>query len=322
MQKKGIILFIVFLSLIIVAIVVVDVMNNQTDNRPENPYALDLNALKRVDEALISHKETINFRLQGDSLGAILFNGSEICVTVDNRILTLDSKGALIHEIETKALIKNLAILDETHFVVGFYNSVAIYNKNGDLIRDIEPINERSILTALAVNDGKIMVADAGNRTVYEFNENLELQNAFEGKREEGARHGFIIPSANFDLAFSASGELWVVNPGLHAIENYDANGKMRAYWEATSFKIDGFSGCCNPAKIAIMANGNFVTSEKGIVRIKMHAASGEFLSVVAPPSVFMEDGKAPDVAVDSAGVVYALDYDKKMIRVFEPKHK
>ena len=142
MQKKGIILFIVLLSLVVVAIVVVDLMKNQTGNRPENPFALDINALKHVDETMISHKEIMNFKLHGDSLGAVLLHDNEIFVTVDNRILTLDSKGALKREIETKALIKNLAILDETHFVVGFYNSVAIYNKDGDFIRETEPINE------------------------------------------------------------------------------------------------------------------------------------------------------------------------------------
>jgi hypothetical protein len=33
-----------------------------------------------------------------------------------------------------------------------------------------------------------------------------------------------------------------------------------------------------------------------------------------------MEDGEAPDVAVDEEGIVYALDYDRNMIRIFEPK--
>jgi hypothetical protein len=56
------------------------------------------------------------------------------------------------------------------------------------------------------------------------------------------------------------------------------------------------------------------------VVRIKIHDQSGKLLSVVAPPGLFKEEGKAPDVCVDSAGVVYALDFDRNVIRIFEPK--
>ena len=46
----------------------------------------------------------------------------------------------------------------------------------------------------------------------------------------------------------------------------------------------------------------------------------GELAKVVAPPDVFKEEGAAPDVAVDDAGVIFALDDDRKMIRIFEHK--
>lgn len=82
----------------------------------------------------------------------------------------------------------------------------------------------------------------------------------------------------------------------------------------------EGFSGCCNPAHFTFLPDGRFVTSEKGLVRVKTYKPSGEFDGVVAAPVKFNEEGKAPDIATDAAGNVYALDFDKKMIRVFEPK--
>jgi hypothetical protein len=42
---------------------------------------------------------------------------------------------------------------------------------------------------------------------------------------------------------------------------------------------------------------------------------------VVAAPAKFKDEGEAPDVAVDNSGNIYALDFDKKMIRVFEQKN-
>ena len=67
------------------------------------------------------------------------------------------------------------------------------------------------------------------------------------------------------------------------------------------------------------MEDASFVTSEKGLVRIKIYDQSGSLKSVVAPPSLFKEEGKAPDVCVDAQQVVYALDFDRNLIRIFEP---
>lgn len=319
MQRKGLIIFISTLALILIAIIVADLIKTRTDNRPNNPYALEYEDLKQVNPTLISHKETKNFRLTGDSLGAMIIDSASIYVSVDHHILVLDFNGALKQSISVSEIVSSMALTPDQNLIVGFKNYIAKISINGQILGKTNPVNGKTVITNIATYNNRILYADAGNRSVYELDQDLNVVNSFEGKREEGALHGFIIPSANFDLAFSNSGELWVVNPGLHAVENYDASGKMRAYWEATSFNLDGFSGCCNPARITIMSNDSFVTSEKGIVRIKIHGPSGKFVSVVAPPSKFKEDGKAPDVAVDENGVVYALDYDKKMIRVFEP---
>ena len=319
MQKKGIVIFVVLLALAVIAIVVADLVKNQTDKRPDNPYELEYSHMKQVNPELISHKETKNFKLQGDSLGAILLKDSFILVTVDNNLLFLAKDGGLIKRIDIKGFARGLTNLMNDKLAISYYNTLALIDLNGNVLLTKDAINDKSIITNLAAKEKQLMVADAGNRVVYELDENLELKNTIEGKREEGAKHGFILPSANFDLAYSNEGELWVANPGMHALENYDETGKLRSFWEATSFKIDGFSGCCNPGRFTIDGSGRFITSEKGIVRIKIHAPSGEFVSVVAEPQKFMEDGKAPDVAVDADNVVYALDYDKKMIRVFEP---
>ncbi len=57
------------------------------------------------------------------------------------------------------------------------------------------------MITNLAGNGEKVYVADAGNRKVHIYNHEGELLGAFEGKSESEAGHGFIVPSANFDLA-------------------------------------------------------------------------------------------------------------------------
>jgi len=101
-------------------------------------------------------------------------------------------------------------------------------------------------------------------------------------------------------------------------VENYTDEGTLRAFWGRPSFDIDGFTGCCNPAHFAIFPDGSFVTSEKGLARIKVYKASGELDCVVSVPEDFKEESEPSDIAVDASGKIYALDVVKKRIRIFE----
>ena len=138
------------------------------------------------------------------------------------------------------------------------------------------------------------------------------------GERDsEAGRPGFIVPSPHFDVAPSADGTVWVVNPGLRRVENYAADGVRREAWGQSSMAIDGFSGCCNPTDIAIAGDGSFFTSEKGLVRVKRYDRHGALIGVVAGPDAFDEDTTGLDLAVDSAGRVLVLDPSRRKVRVF-----
>ncbi len=303
---------------VIITVIIVDYTGNRPDRRGGNPYALEVDQYREVDEQLITHEETRNF-----SLGVLIPSGMSY---FENRlyvagnstmvVIALDGSPAEMFEIFPGA--SGIEVTPGRIFV-GFGDYVATYEHSGSLISKWDELGENTVITNLAAKGDRLYVADAGNRRVVIFSEQGEQLGEFEGKAETEAGHGFIVPSASFDLAVNSYGELWVVNPGKHALENYSDDGRMRGYWQNSSFEIEGFLGCCNPSRITVMEDGSFVTSEKGLVRIKIYDQSGKLLSVVAPPSLFKEEGKAPDVCVDERGVVYALDFDKNNIRVFEP---
>ena len=123
-----------------------------------------------------------------------------------------------------------------------------------------------------------------------------------------------------FDIIVDPDNELWIVNPGLHYIENYTDEGQIRAFWGEASFDIEGFTGCCNPAHIASLPDGSFVTSEKGLLRIKVYKPSGEFECVVASPNKFDENAAPLDITTDEKGNIYALDITKNTVRIFKRK--
>lgn len=304
---------------VILGVIIVDFMGNRPDRRGKNPYALEVKQYREVDEDLISYRETRNFSLGLLIASDMSYHKNTLYISGNSSlvVLPLDGSQATMHEILPGATCLEV---DEQHIFVGFGSYVAKYNHAGELLQQWDDLGERTVLTNLAIKGDHIYLADAGNRRIVIFDREGVQTGQFEGKAESEAGHGFIVPSANFDLAVNSYGELWVVNPGKHAVENYSDDGRMRGFWENMSFEIDGFLGCCNPARITTLEDGSFVTSEKGLVRIKIYDESGVLKSVVAAPDLFKEEeGEAPEVCADENNVIYALDFDKDMVRVFEP---
>ena len=319
MKNKGIIIFLIVLGLVIVAIIAAEFISNRPDKRSANPFEYSVEEFKNVPEELITYKETRNFNIGFEEPSGIAVDSSGIYLAGDNTLKIIDFSGQLLSNINLPDTPKTVDVHNgRIYLSVG--NAVFVYDTSGKLVKEWEHPGENSIITSITATDSVVFVADAGNRRILKYTNEGELIAQFDGKKnEEEDLHGFIIPSPYFDVDINSYGELWAVNPGLHALENDTYDGYMRAYWENTGVKLEGFSGCCNPAHFTFLDDGRFVTSEKGLVRIKIYKPSGEFESVVAAPKKFKDQGEAPDIAVDHSGNVYALDFDKKMVRVFEP---
>jgi hypothetical protein len=318
MKKRSLTIVVLVIIAVIITVIVVDFMNNRPDRRGENPYALEVDEFRNVDPALISHKETRNLSLGGMKAAAMAFYDGRLFIAGDSSLVVILPDGTALARYDILPGPTALAVAQDGVFI-GYRSFVARYDRSGTLLDTWQDLGDSAVITNLVCKDQKVYVADAGHREVLIFSREGALTGRFEGKAETEAGHGFIVPSANFDLAVDCYGELWVVNPGKHALENYTDDGRMRGYWEKRPSVTDGFQGCCNPARITTMEDGSFVTSEKGYVKIRIFDPSGEQVSVVAAPDLFKEEGKAPDVCADGK-VVYALDYDRNMVRIFEPK--
>lgn len=319
MKKRSLTIVILVILAVIIGVISVDVLNNRPDRRGSNPYALEVDQYREVDPALISHRESKNFSLGSLEARAMVLYQGKLYLVSDSSLLVLSTEGQALDRFPILPGAGSLWV-EGTLAVVGHGTFVAAYDlEKKSLEGRWEDLGERGVITGIAANEEVVYVADAGNRQVVMYDKQGSRVGAFEGKAETEAGHGFIVPSANFDLTVNDFGELWVVNPGRHALENYSDEGRMRGYWQHASFDIEGFLGCCNPARISSMSEGRLLTSEKGLVRIKIYGPSGDLKSVVAPPDLFKEEGKAPDVCAQGE-VVYALDVDRNMVRVFEPK--
>ncbi len=208
-----------------------------------------------------------------------------------------------------------LAVDEDGILFVGFQDHLTIFSNDRKPKLSLS-LGKTSYITSIAVDDEFIYVADAGRRRVWRYSKAGADILEIGAKDVANGVRGFHIPSPSFDLDIGTDGSIWVVNPGYHAFENYSPDGRLISSWERTSFSINGFSGCCNPAHFALMSDGSFLTAEKGLVRVKIHNLDGSLRCVVAAPHQF--DAPILDVAADAAGRIHILDGDR--VRVFEEK--
>lgn len=304
---------------IILALLLGDFLGTKPDRLGDNPFALEVDHYKLVAEEDIAYRETRPYGLGDAEVTDMHLLGERLLVSALEGIISVNTDGSEPVFMKLDRAV-NCLVADSERIFAAHGSAISVYDHRGALMAEWDDLGERCVLTNLVLRGDELYAADAGNRQVLVFDLDGRQLRMIEGKQMEGDVHGFVVPSANFDLCIDPYGELWIVNPGKHTIENYSDDGSMRGYWGGTAMDEGGFLGCCNPARIAAMPDGAFVTGEKGIVRIKIHEPSGAFRCYVAPPGSFEEDGKAPEVCVDEGGIIYALDLDRKQIRVFEPK--
>jgi len=320
MNRKLINIVLIVLALAIVVIIGKDFIGKKAGKNIENPYEYNVDEFRKVDSTAILYRETVTFPVKVEEPKGIAISGKQIVVVSEKFLLKYDYTGKELFRKEIPDTANCITVDANNEIWVGTLHSVDLFDQGGTLLKRWNSFGDRSVITSIAVSGENVYVADAGNRIVYHCNTNGQILSRIGEKDEQKGVPGYIIPSPYFDLALDDSGFLWVANTGRHSFENYNKDGSLRTSWGIASFKIEGFTGCCNPAQFAILSDNSFITSEKGMPRIKLYDQHGVFKGVVASPSMFANGWYAPDIAIDADQRVIALDFDRKQIRIFEKK--
>ena len=285
----------------------------------ENPFEYNIETFKKSEKNLVHYSEVRRLDPGLQSLHAIAVGPDDkVYISGEDSVVILNRDGSPHSSIKTAGTVYCLAMDKNGDLYAGMKDHVEVYDAKGDKKAQWESPGERAILTSIALSRESVFVADAGNFIVWKFDKSGTKQARIGEKNKSKDIPGFVIPSAYFDVSVDPDGFLWVVNPGRHSIENYTAAGDFRTSWGEYSMELAGFCGCCNPTHMAILDDGSFVTSEKGIARVKVYNRLGELVSIVAAPDQFSEGVVGLDLAVDPSGRIYVLDPKQKVVRIFE----
>ncbi len=287
-------------------------------------FAYGLEQPQRTDPKLIGYQEIAAIPTGLKELRAVTVADGNVYAAGDRAVIRFGKNSARLQALDLAEAPRCLAVGSGGRVFVGFKDHVESFAPNGTRIARWESAGPKAVLTSIAVAGSDVFVADAGDRIVLRYDGQGTLRSRI-GKKDT-ARNipGFIVPSPYFDLAIGPGPLLWVANPGRHRLEAYTLAGDFESSWGEASFGMSGFCGCCNPAHFALLPDGRFVTSEKGITRVKVYSARGEFESVVAGPELFSGPNKLPDagplgldVAVDEAEQILVADRLRGAVRRF-----
>jgi hypothetical protein len=293
----------------------------------------DLSTQAHIDPKLILYKEIdepINTGLTEARALTVDASGT-MYVSGDQAIKVIDPRGRIKDTFSLTFAPRCLALADK-EFYIGTRDRVVVTDKSGKVQATWPGLGENAIVTGIARDDEHVYIADAGQRIVWCFDRKGRLLRRIGDKNAEKDIPGFVVPSPYFDLATGPDGLLWVANPGRHQIEAYTAKGDREFAWGKFGNNLDNFTACCNPMNFDIMADGSFITCEKGIVRIKVYDAGGKLTGIVAGPeqltggawSISETPAQAKrarfDVTADKAGNVYVLDRERSVVRIFKRK--
>jgi hypothetical protein len=280
---------------------------------PREPaWRYDLAPYAQADPQLLGYRLRLKVPIDlRQPRGIACLQDGTIYACGDRALLTVDRKGAVKARYALAGEPTCVAAGSDGRIYLGMQDHVEALDPASGRTTEWPDLGPQTIVTSIAVSGQSVFVADAGNRMVLRFDTGGKLAGRIVG--------GFIVPSPYFDLAALADGSVWVANPGRHLLQQFSPSGVLIASWGKETMELEGFGGCCNPVHIALLPCGALVTSEKGLLRVKVYEPDGKLSAVVAAPADFPAAEAGLDLATRQAngGEILVLVPGERAVRVY-----
>ena len=297
-----------------------------------NPFAYDVSRFQKTDPKLITYEEVTRWTVPHKEARRLAIGpDGQLYVCAGNFINSLSHMGQRGLELALTGPAGCVAVAPDGTIFAGLRDHVEVYDSKGARTARWESPDPKTWFTGLAADGKNVFAADAVKLVVLRYDRSGKIVGRI--GRKDAARNvpGLIVPSPFLDVIIHRDGLLRVNNPGRHQVEAYTFDGDLEGVWGKPGAAIGGFCGCCNPIALTALADGRIVTCEKGIPRVKIYSAAGEFESVVAGAESFPENALACndlndcihggiDAAVDADGRIYILDLVTSTVRVMKRK--
>lgn len=306
MNKRWSTITIIVLLLVFIGYIVIDIALKKEISHGSSP-AIEASGV--TDQWIV----TKVFEPGKGQLNAVTVSDNRtIILGGESFIACYDSDFELLWEFKTEMPATALTV-SGSNVYAAVQEIILVLNMNGEKVEEWGPYENNSLITSLASNESYVAFADAANKTVFILDKKGVVKSLI-GKSGDP----FIIPSPYFDVALNSETILFVANTGNRRIEKRNIDGTLLGFFGEPGTEPGSFCGCCNPAHFTLTPDG-FVTSEKGINRIKLLNEKGEFVEFVSSVNDFVPPLPL-DIASPDGKIIYGANPADSKLYVFRRK--
>lgn len=306
MSSRWATITIIFLLLILVGYIVIDLTLKEGRKSISNP----LTTASAPDDRWIVAKA---FEPGKGQLNAVTVSeNGNIILGGESFIMCFDPDFNLLWEMNTEMPVTALTN-SGNEIYAAVQEIILVLNGKGEQLEEWGPYENNSLITSLTSNKRFVAFGDAANKVVFILDKNGIVKSLI-GISDVP----FIIPSPYFDVALDDKDTLFVANPGNRRIEKRNTDGMLISSFGKQGIEPDAFAGCCNPSHFTLVPGG-FITSEKGINRIKILNKNGEFIEFVSSANNFVPSMPL-DIASTDGKTIYGANPADSKLHVFIKK--
>ena len=243
----------------------------------------------------------------------IRFDLSEdrIWVALNHEVLIYNKEGALLKQFPVEQEVRDIKVEDNRLYML-YPASVDVYTVEGEKISGWKAQRINSDYCSMALSSEYVFVTDAGNKNICKYTKEGDFMAVILSP------DGFIIPSYSFDIVIIRD-TIYCGNSGRHKIENYTLEGEYITSFGRSGNETGSFAGCCNPAFLAVTANDDILTSEKGVPRISCFSREGQFKALLLGNKTLGGGVKAFNIKVQD-DKIYVAGKNTLSVFVYDPQ--
>lgn len=259
--------------------------------RPEKIFYGNEQQVVKKQRALPSpYRKVSAFNTDAPIVAFELYGGKLYAATAE-QITIYDYAGRGQGGFAVKKDVRDIAVYDDGIYVL-YPTKIEVYNQQGVLAHQWEACSDESDYCAMTVFEAGVFVTDARNKNICHYTTDGYFKRFINSPEE------FIVPSYSFGIT-NIEGKVYCSNPGRHKIECYNAEGEFISSFGKTGTEQGCFSGCCNPVYLTSTANGDIITSEKGVPRVCCYGRDGKFHATLLDQDALGYGATARDVRCD-----------------------